>query len=111
MKGKKGAARNKSFVGEYNSVAGDNQRRLPEASTSEVVIFNATAGSSGGNHGWDSSKPKPRQVVLQPQKSSEAAIPGSGLGSSDEMLYEAPERPGRLDETGGGVESFCHDEV
>ena len=111
VKGMKGAARNKSFVGEYNGTAGDNQRHLPEASTSEVVIFNATTGSSEGNHAWDSSKPKLRHVVLQPQKSSEAAIPGSGLGSSDEMLYEAPERPGRLDETGGGVESFCHDEV
>ena len=27
------------------------------------------------------------------------------------MLCEASERPGSLAETGGGAESFCHDEV
>ena len=50
-------------------------------------------------------------MVLQPQKSSEATIPRSALGSSNEMLCEALERPGRLDETGGGAESLCYDEV
>ena len=111
MKGKKGAARNRSYVGEFNGAAGDDQRCPSEASISEVVIFNAASGSSEGNHGWVSSNSKSRQVVLQPQKSSEAAIPGSGLGSSNEMFCEDSERPGRLAETGGGAESLCYDEV
>ena len=111
VKGKKGAAQNRSYVGDCNGAAGDDQHRPPEASTSEVVIFNAATGSFGGNHGWASSQSKPRQVFRQPQKSSEAAIIGPGLGSSDGMLCEDSERPGRLAETGGGDESFCHDEV
>ena len=111
VKGKKGAARNRSFVGEFNGVAGDDQRCSSEASISEVVIFNAASGSSEGKHGWVSSKSKPRQVVLHSQKSSEAVVPGLGLGSSDEMCCEDSERPGRLAETGGGAESFCYDEV
>ena len=111
VKGKKGAARNRSFVGDCIGAAGEDQRRPPEASTSEVVIFNAATGSSGGNHGWASSKSKPRQVFRQTQKSNEAAITGPGLDSSDGMLCEASESPGSLAETGGGAESFCHDEV
>ena len=111
VKGKKGAARNKSYSGEHNGAAGDDQHRSPVAGANEEVIFSAATVSPGENRGWDSSKPKPRQGVFQPQKSSEVAIPGSGMGSSCAMQCEAPEMPGSLAEIGGGVGSSCYEEA
>ena len=111
VKGKKGAARNKSYSGEHNGAAGDDQRRSLVAGANEEVIFSAATVSPGENRGWDSSKPKPRQGVFQPQKSNEVAIPGLGIGSSCAMQCEAPEMPGSLAEIGGGVRSSCYEEA
>ena len=110
-KGKKGAARNRSCVGNVNGATGVVQRRSSEASKSEVVIFNAAPVSTEGKNGWVSSISKPRQVGFHFEKSSEAAVPGLVLGSADGMCCEASEGPGRLAETGGGAGSFCNDEV
>ena len=111
VKGKKRAARNKSNSGEHNGAAGDDQRRSPVAGANGEIIFSAAMFPPGKDRGWDSSKPKLRQGVIQPQKSSEVVVPGSGLGSSCAMQCEDAEMSSSLAEIGDGVGSSCYEEA